>query len=57
MNGSADFNSRFSDVNSSNAATGADHGRSSQVNAFIYTHRFRWHLKKLEYHENNFFFL
>ncbi len=45
------FNSRFSDVRAdlritstahcdSDAATGDDHGRSSQVNACFYTHRY-----------------
>ncbi len=51
MNGWFIFNSRFSDVRAdlrimsaahygSDAATGADHGRSSQVNACVYTHRY-----------------
>ncbi len=45
------FNSRFSDVRAdlriksaayygSDAATGVDHGHSSQVNACFYTHRY-----------------
>ncbi len=49
MNGWFIFNSRFSDVRTdlritsathygSDAATGADHGYSSQVNACFYTH-------------------